>query len=115
MSISSLDQMLLPRYEVPDGKDRRVTICEELCPGRDHGRRYKEDGPRYQERLQYELSVVRQVVILHLLLIVWDFVSYAKKNRIPVGPGRGSGAGSIVSYVLAITDICPVKYGLLFD
>ena len=67
------------------------------------------------ERLKYELSVIRKMGFSTYFLIVWDFVHWAKNNGIPVGPGRGSGAGSIVSYVLGITDICPMKYGLLFE
>src|SRR5947209_4628672 len=67
------------------------------------------------DRLRYELSVIRKMGFSTYFLIVWDFVHWANDNHIPVGPGRGSGAGSIVSYALGITDICPMKYGLLFE
>ena len=77
--------------------------------------RYGAEQVRHMDRLKYELSVVRKMGFSTYFLIVWDFVHWAKQNGIPVGPGRGSGAGSIVSYVLGITDICPMKYGLLFE
>ncbi len=108
-----LDQMLLPHYEVPEG-DTADALLERLCL-EGLKQRYGAAEAKYHERLQYELSVIRKMGFSTYFLIVWDFVHYAKKNRIPVGPGRGSGAGSLVSYALAITDICPVKYGLLFE
>ncbi len=108
-----LDQMLLPHYEVP-ADETPDTFLEKLCLEGMQKRYHTSDGP-YRERLQYELSVIRKMGFSAYFLIVWDFVHFAKKNHIPVGPGRGSGAGSIVSYVLNITDICPMKYGLLFE
>jgi len=108
-----LDQMLLPHYDVPVG-DSADSYLEKLCL-EGLKRRYGTTEGQYRERLQYELSVIRKMGFSMYFLIVWDFVAWAKNNRIPVGPGRGSGAGSIVSYALGITDICPVKYGLLFE
>jgi DNA polymerase III subunit alpha len=107
------DQMLLPHYEVPTGEtpDRYLeTLCRQGLRGR-----YGDAQGSYAERLAYELSVIHKMGFSTYFLIVWDFVQWAKANSIPVGPGRGSGAGSLVSYTLGITDICPVKYGLLFE
>jgi len=70
---------------------------------------------RYIERLNYELNIIKQMNFSGYFLIVWDFINYAKSHSIPVGPGRGSAAGSLVSYSLGITDIDPIKYGLLFE
>jgi DNA polymerase-3 subunit alpha len=107
------DQMLLPRYEVP-AVETPDSYLEKLCQA---GliKRYGARASEYQSRLQYELSVIRKMGFATYFLIVWDFVAYARQNGIPVGPGRGSGAGSVVAYVLEITNICPVKYGLLFE
>ena len=79
-------------------------------------RRYGENAPReYRERLEYELGVITQMGYSDYYLIVADYVNFAKKSGIPVGPGRGSGAGSIVAYCLGITNICPMKYSLIFE
>lgn len=75
----------------------------------------KADNEEYRGRLDYELSVIRNMGFIDYFLIVWDFINYAKKNDIIVGPGRGSAAGSIVAYTLEITDIDPIKYSLLFE
>ena len=108
-----LDQMLLPHYEVPAGQTAD-SYLESLClAGMQH--RYGAEQAKHMERLKYELSVIRKMGFSTYFLIVWDFVHWAKNNGVPVGPGRGSGAGSLVSYALGITDICPVKYGLLFE
>ena len=73
------------------------------------------DNDTYTKRLQYELSIIKEMNFCNYFLIVWDYVKYAKNNKILVGPGRGSAAGSLVSYVLGITDIDPIKYDLLFE
>lgn len=75
----------------------------------------QEDMQVYEERLDYELSVIRSMGFIDYFLIVWDFINFAKQNDIAVGPGRGSAAGSIVAYSLEITDIDPIKYNLLFE
>jgi DNA polymerase-3 subunit alpha len=67
------------------------------------------------ERLEYELSVIERMGFVDYFLIVWDFIDFAKRNGIIVGPGRGSGAGSLAAYCLNITDVDPLKYGLLFE
>ncbi|OEG69613.1 hypothetical protein ATZ36_02045, partial [Candidatus Endomicrobiellum trichonymphae] len=77
--------------------------------------RYGTIKPEHEERLKRELSVINKMGFASYFLIVSDFIKYAKDRRIPVGPGRGSGAGAMVAYTLGITDICPLKYGLLFE
>lgn len=74
-----------------------------------------EEIPKYHERLKYEISVIEKMGFLGYFLIVQDFINWAKTNNIPVGPGRGSGAGSLVAYCLKITDLDPVRYGLIFE
>lgn len=107
------DQMLLPHYEVPAG-ETPDSYLEALCQ-KGLQRRYGTTGGVYGQRLAYELATIKKMGFSTYFLIVWDFIHYAKNNGVPVGPGRGSGAGSIVAYALGITDICPVKYGLLFE
>ena len=77
--------------------------------------RYPDDNGSLIEKLNYELSVIKDMGYVDYFLIVWDFINWARKNGIPVGPGRGSAAGSIVAYVLGITSLDPVKYGLIFE
>ena len=96
----------IPRYDAPDGMDSEVYL-RQLC---DEGfkERYPEDKfadkiPEYRERLLYELGVISQMGYVNYFLIVWDFINYAKSQDIPVGPGRGSAAGSMVSYCIHIT------------
>ncbi|MFA5096958.1 MAG: DNA polymerase III subunit alpha, partial [Candidatus Omnitrophota bacterium] len=103
----------LPRYQLPDGKSKEVFL-KELCV-QGAGRRFNEITPQINTRLEHELKTIGQMGFISYFLIVWDFIHYAKKNHIPVGPGRGSAAGSLVSYLLGITDIDPLKYGLLFE
>src|SRR5207244_8398432 len=78
-------------------------------------KRYGDRAGEYQTRLHDELSIIRTMGFSTYFLIVWDFIHFARRENIPVGPGRGSGAGSLVAYALEITSICPVKYGLLFE
>ena len=103
----------LPKYYVPEGYDS-WTYLNKLCfDGLKE--RYKEGGDELVKRLEYELGVIKKMGYVDYFLIVWDFINYAKNQGIPVGPGRGSAAGSIVSYCLRITNIDPVKYSLLFE
>ena len=105
---------ILPKFEVPDGRDN-VTFFREKC-WEGFAKRYGEDAPQeYKERLEYELSVIEKMGYVDYYLIVWGFIDYAKRNGIPVGPGRGSGAGSIAAYCIGITGIDPMKYNLLFE
>ena len=103
----------LPRYEVPEGYDS-WSYLNYLC---DEGmkKRYPEDDGTLRKRLDYELDVIHTMGYVDYFLIVWDFIHFAKSNGISVGPGRGSAAGSIVSYCLEITDIDPIRYNLLFE
>ena len=103
----------LPHFEVPQGYDS-WSYLNELC-SRGLEERYPEDNGTLRERLDYELSTIRQMGYVDYFLIVWDFINYAREHDIPVGPGRGSAAGSIVSYCLHITNIDPIKYQLLFE
>ena len=103
----------LPHFEVPEGYDSWGYL-NKLC---DDGlkERYPEDDGTLRERLDYELGIIKRMGYVDYFLIVWDFINYAKSNDIMVGPGRGSAAGSIVSYCLKITNIDPIKYNLLFE
>ena len=110
----------LPKYEVPEGYDSWSylnKLCDEGLAERygDGSLPAGDTGQTLRERLDYELSVIRTMGYVDYFLIVWDFINYAKVNGIPVGPGRGSAAGSIVSYCLKITNIDPIRYSLLFE
>jgi len=107
------EQILLPDYEVPAGYDLD-SYLEKLCE-EGVGKRYKEVTPEIRERLRHELDVIKKTGFSGYFLVVWDFVKFAKENGIRVGPGRGSAAGSIVSYVLGITNVDPLAHGLLFE
>lgn len=104
----------LPYFEAPDGLDNR-TYFNRLC--RDGlVQRYGSDIPaELTERLDYEISVIDRMGYINYYLIVYDFINYAKSKGIPVGPGRGSGAGSLAAYCMGITSIDPIKYNLLFE
>ncbi len=105
---------ILPRFEVPDGKENVAFFREKCWEGFEQ--HYGADAPQeYRERLEYELSVIEKMGYVDYYLIVWDFIDYAKRHGIPVGPGRGSGAGSIAAYCIGITGIDPMKYNLLFE
>lgn len=103
----------LPQYTAPDGQDNE-TYLRRLCA---EGMAQKLVGgdDAAQERLDYELGVITRMGFVDYYLIVWDFIHFAKTHGIVVGPGRGSGAGSLVAYCMGITDVNPLKYGLLFE
>lgn len=103
----------LPKYFVPDGYTNE-TYLRYLC---EEGMKNKlpHANFEYQQRLEYELGVIANMGFIDYFLIVWDYIHFAKSNGIVVGPGRGSGAGSLVAYCLDITDVNPIKYGLLFE
>lgn len=103
----------LPRFEVPDGYDS-WSYLNELCSN-GLKERYPNDDGTLRKRLDYELSVIQKMGYVDYFLIVWDFINYARSQDIPVGPGRGSAAGSVVAYCLHITNIDPIKYQLLFE
>ncbi len=104
----------LPHFDVPDGRDHFDYFREKCYEGL-----YKNYGEnpdkKYIERLDYELSVIKNMGYVDYFLIVADFINYAKSKNIPVGPGRGSGAGSIAAYCMGITGIDPMKYNLIFE
>lgn len=110
----------LPKYDVPNGYDS-WTYLNKLCKEGLAERYADTDAPAgntgqtLKERLEYELDVIRTMGYVDYFLIVWDFINYARENDIPVGPGRGSAAGSVVSYCLKITNIDPIRYNLLFE
>ncbi len=109
-----LDHALLPRFEPPGGAApdeylEKITI--EGLRKRSRG----EPPPEYLARLKMELDVIRKMDYASYFLIVWDFISYARRHDIPVGPGRGSAAGSLVAYALGITELDPIRYHLLFE
>ncbi len=104
-----------PKFPLPPGESDSAEYLRKLCYA-GLARRYGEAPPqRYIERLEYELSVIIGMGFPDYYLIVADYVNYAKRTGIPVGPGRGSGAGSIAAYCMGITDICPMKYDLPFE
>lgn len=103
----------LPDYPIPEGKTPD-TYLEELCR-QGVKWRYGEITEPVRQRLEYELKVIRQMGYAAYFLIVWDFIHFARSRGIPVGPGRGSAAGSLVAYLLGITNLDPLKYGLLFE
>jgi len=104
-----------PAYTPPEGETREgylSRLCYEGLESR-FGERAQE--PALRERLDFELDVLKKTGFTSYFLIVWDFIHYAKTNGIPVGPGRGSAAGSLIAYVLGITDLDPLRYGLFFE
>jgi DNA polymerase-3 subunit alpha len=108
-----LGKILLPKFPVPNDGDAFEYLVE-LCE-KGLGRRYDTIMPELTERLRFELKTIREMGFADYFLIVHDFISFAKRNGIGVGPGRGSAAGSLVAYSLEITDIDPIKYDLLFE
>jgi len=108
-----LGKIQLPYFKVPSKKTPEEYL-NELC-SQGLGKRYNKRLPQAEERLKYELSIINQTGFASYFLIVSDFVNWAKNTGIVVGPGRGSAAGSIVSYLLNITDVDPLKYELLFE
>lgn len=106
-------QIYLPKFDVPDGFTSD-TYLRQLCQiGLQ--RKYNKIDTELMERMNYELSVIEKMGYADYYLIVWDYVRYARENHIMVGPGRGSGAGSLVAYCIGITDIDPIKYNLIFE
>ncbi len=109
----SFDERHLPQFPVPDGETDESylrKLCEAALPTR-----YSVITDAVRERLNYELGVINAMGFPSYFLIVWDYVKYARDHKIPVGPGRGSAAGSVVAYLLGITGLDPLKYDLLFE
>ena len=103
----------LPHYDVPEGHTNESYLEEVVYEGM--RKRYGEITPELKERVDYELGVINKMGFPAYFLITWDFIHYAKTHNIPVGPGRGSAAGSVVAYALEITDLDPIKHNLLFE
>ena len=103
----------LPHYEVPEGYDSWTYL--NYLADRGLKERYPDDDGTLKKRMEYELSVIREMGFVDYFLIVWDYINFAREHDIPVGPGRGSAAGAIVTYALYITDIDPIKHDLLFE
>ena len=103
----------VPRFEPPEGKDRDTYLRELVYAGA--ATRYPEVTPEIQARTDHELAVIASMGFSGYFLIVWDLIRFARENGIRVGPGRGSAAGSVVSYSLRITDLDPLRYGLIFE
>ena len=104
----------LPEFHLPEGETDPDAYFEKLCY-QGFERRYPGHPEGYREQLEYEMGVIRKMGFVDYFLIVSDFIGYAKSHDIPVGPGRGSAAGSMVAYCLAITEVDPMKYGLFFE
>ena len=105
----------LPRFDLPDDSEDNLSYFKKLC---DKGlRKYYGDNPSKEitDRLEYETDVISQMGYIDYFLIVADYVNYAKAHEIPVGAGRGSGAGSLAAYCIGITEIDPIRYDLLFE
>ena len=103
----------LPSFPVPEGFTNEQYFRKLCYEGFEE--RYDNPPERYLERLEYEIGVISRMGYVNYYLIVWDFIRYAKENGIPVGPGRGSGAASIVAYCMHITEVDPMKYALIFE
>ena len=103
-----------PKYEFPKEFADSDAFLAHLCETRLKDR-YKEVTEEVRNRLETELAVIKKMQVAGYLLIVWDFINWSRENGIPVGPGRGSAAGSIVTYIIGITDIDPLEFGLLFE
>jgi DNA polymerase-3 subunit alpha len=108
-----LGRILLPKYPTPDDRDAFEYLLELSEKGLE--KRYGVMTPELTERLKFELKTIKEMGFVDYFLIVWDFVAFAKRNGISVGPGRGSTAGSLVAYCLEITDVDPIRYDLLFE
>ena len=106
---------ILPNYDVPKEYKTHLDYFEKLCNDGLIERYGKNPSDEIKKRLEYEISIIDKMGYVDYFLIVWDYIHYAKSNGIPVGPGRGSGAGSIAAYAIGITDIDPIKYNLLFE
>jgi DNA polymerase-3 subunit alpha len=104
----------LPHFQLPEGYTDGEVYFRQLCQT-GFARRYQDPPPEYRKQLDYEMDMIKKMGFVDYFLIVHDFISFAKNSGIPVGPGRGSAAGSMVSYCLNITNLDPMKYGLYFE
>ncbi|MDD5008996.1 MAG: DNA polymerase III subunit alpha, partial [Syntrophorhabdaceae bacterium] len=103
----------LPQFTPPEGKSREEHLNDLVEAGLN--KRYEKIDKVIRDRVDHELNIIKKTGFTSYFLIAWDFINYAKSKGIPVGPGRGSAAGSVVSYSLGITDLDPIKYDLIFE
>jgi DNA polymerase-3 subunit alpha len=108
-----LGRILLPKFPTPNDRDAFDYLVELTEKGLQ--KRYGQSTPELNERLKFELKTIKEMGFVDYFLIVWDFIAFARRDGISVGPGRGSTAGSLVAYCLEITDVDPIKYDLLFE
>ena len=117
LSLDATSSEKYPNFESPDGSCREEylrRLCFEGLEER-YGKEKAESDPELKERLEYEISTINELGFASYFLITADFIKWARDHDIPVGPGRGSAAGSLVAYTMGITDICPMRFGLLFE
>ena len=117
MSLDATSSEKYPQFESPDGTPRNeyfTRVCYEGLEAR-YGKEVAENNQEYRDRLQYEIDLIIKLNFASYFLITADFINWGRDQGIPVGPGRGSAAGSLVAYTMGITDICPMKFGLLFE
>lgn len=110
-----MDQYYLPEFPLPEGETLESYLRKNAAVGLRRRLKTETPGSRYEERLEYELGIINRMGFPGYFCIVADIISAAKKNGIPVGPGRGSAAGSVVAWALGITDLDPIRYNLLFE
>ena len=106
-----------PEYDLPEATSKEVyfrDLCEEGLAER-YGKERASSDPELRKRLDYEIGIMDRMGFVSYFLITWDFIKWARDNDIPVGPGRGSAAGSLVAYCLGITDLDPIRFGLIFE
>ena len=117
IKLDSASSEKYPQFDSPDGSPREAyfrKVCFEGLEWR-YGKERTRTDEELRRRLDYEIGIMEKMGFVSYFLITWDFVKWAKDNGVPVGPGRGSAAGSLVAYVLGITDLCPLRFGLIFE
>ncbi|MEM8954588.1 MAG: DNA polymerase III subunit alpha [Verrucomicrobiota bacterium] len=118
MELDATSTARYPVFAPPSGHGSQEDYFRELCYEgleRRYGKERSEGDEELRKRLEYEIGVMSDMGFLSYFLITWDFIHWAKEHGVPVGPGRGSAAGSLVAYVLGITDLCPIRFGLIFE
>ncbi len=117
LELDSTSSAKYPQFPAPGGQSREEYFRDKCYEGLAwrYGEEKAETDEELKTRLDYEIKVMQDMGFLSYFLITWDFIKWAKDNGVPVGPGRGSAAGSLVAYVLGITDLCPIRFGLIFE
>lgn len=117
LKLDSTSSEKYPEFDSPDGSPRDTyfrNLCQKGLVER-YGEERAAQDEELHERLEYEIGIMEKMGFVSYFLITWDFINWAKEHKIPVGPGRGSAAGSLVAYVLGITDLCPIEFSLIFE